>query len=169
VLPIVSARPHFETLPGLGPESHRVGGFESQPATAARRPRRPALLVSILAAALAIAAVFVWRNSSVFFALPTLTPSVHSNLVALASSPSPTPLVADVAQPLPSVHIALPETRAPLGKAEAALAKPARKNKPMPRAVLPVARVATQSPAPRFSATDHYRSGQALASTDNPY
>ncbi|HYQ44969.1 MAG TPA: hypothetical protein VER11_23445 [Polyangiaceae bacterium] len=167
-LPTVSARPRFETLPGLGPES--------EPAIAPRRSHRPVLLVSMLAAALAIGfsfvAAVVERNSPILFAPPTLAPPVvtkseQSNLPALTSEPPPR--TSDTAPPLPSARVAPAQAPALASKVEPPLAKVARNSRAMPRAILSTARVASEIPEPRFSSVNNHRAGQALASTDNPY
>ncbi|HYQ01145.1 MAG TPA: hypothetical protein VER96_20885 [Polyangiaceae bacterium] len=165
LLPTVSARPRFETLPGLGPDSDLA--VAPKPRRARRAPLGEFVLRAMLVLTLAAAVVVTWRNTSVFFEQAALVPILQSNLVAVASQPVASP-VAFVAPPLATAVALVAEPPVPASNVELPPAKPASQGKPLPRAV-PAVRVATAAPAQKFSTASNYRSRQTLSTTDNPY
>jgi len=166
LLPTVSARPRFETLPGLGPDSEPA--VAPKPRRARRAPFGELVLRAMLVIALAAAVVVTWRNTSVFFEQAALVPILQSNLVAVASQPVASP-IAFAAPPLATTVALVAEPQESAPNVELPPAKPASQGKPLPRGVVPALRVATAVPAQKFSTASNYRSRHTLASTDNPY
>ena len=158
-LPTVAARPRFQTLPGLGPES------ELTAAAKARRSRRWAFitpLVAALAVFLTLIVVFARRGVPELLLRPAPAPSVQPNLAARLAAPPPPLPSSELARPLTPTRIAEAHVPPPAAKLEALPTKPVRKLKPQPRAV-------TEAPTARLLTASNSRSARLVASTDNPY
>lgn len=162
----VSARPHFETLPGLGPYS--LPTHTPTDAPKQRRAQRSPLLVSALATTFAVglAVLLTWLTSPGLDARPSLTASVQSNLVAATSQPGShsQPSVkpnSNSAEVEASAHVMAPESvPAQTPKIEVPPDNRELESKPIPRAILLT--------APRAAANSR-RATRALTTTDNPY
>jgi hypothetical protein len=194
----VSARPRFETLPGLGVESRpalqaeetewtttldgerlaRSATVRSAPraarASEPRRSGRSSVLSSILAAALslglAIFAVLVWNGSTGISGLPSRALSALSVQANSVTALSDTspPPMTEPSRPLPSTVVLAPETPILPSKAESQPVQAQRTAQPAPRSILASAHSGTQTSAPKLPVTSRYRARKVVA-TDNPY
>jgi hypothetical protein len=138
-----SARPRFETLPGMGPGTQSTFARHVPPPLGASKPLhsgQSSLLRSALAVALsiglAVVAVRVWLNngdnSEPRSLAQTLAPTVQSHLVTAVSDPS-SPPISDRAQPLAPLPDLAAEAPPRATKAEPAPMKSSRKWRPRPR------------------------------------
>ena len=186
-LETVSARPRFETLPGLGTErqpeppapelectttfaADRPASSAPEPtappptiATKARRSGRTPSLISILAAALSISlgfvGVFVWRNHPGISGPHSPALSAHGDPSSLLadSSPLSLPPISTPSQPSASVLALEPQAPVAASQAEPPPATPSPEAKPAPRPILASTRLSVKVPAPRLAAASSYR------------
>jgi len=140
-LPTASARPRFETLPGLGPASEPTASAPPvtlAPRVSARSPRLGSALAATLSLSLVVVAVLVWRSDTGIAAAPAPAASVQSNLVVAMSDPSQLPMShasqpPDTSQPRASSLARGPEASAATSKHDPPKFKPRRHGKPQPR------------------------------------
>ena len=161
-LPTALARPRFETLPGLGPETQPA---TVQPRLSRRSSSRRSTLAATLALSLALGAVLVLRVCPGVFA--PLAAIDRANLVAAATKPA-LPLSVP-GEPLPAQIVAAAEARAAASPPELPSAKPTRNNQPM-RPLPAAPGLTAESRAPRWvPARGRHARQVELASSDNPY
>lgn len=132
-LPTASARPRFETLPGIGPETRP----RAEPKPRGSRGRPLQLLAATLSLSLALVAALAGPIDPGIFSARSPVLSVQSKFVASATSePSVSPISAP-ALPLAVARVSAAEPPLTASQSEPPRAKPMRRRKPVLRPTEP--------------------------------
>ncbi|HEX2669481.1 MAG TPA: hypothetical protein VHM25_01350 [Polyangiaceae bacterium] len=164
-LPIVSARPRMETLPGIGTVDEPTPNVVTKP----RRSAGARLFVSMLAATFASSIAFVgasaWQSHEPNAVAIALAPAAR--VAPLAPAPLPRPV--QIPSSSPSPVAVEPRAVAVVSDAEPASAKPAHSLTPQPGSASTVTPPTAVASAARTATPHRFRSRKvALTPTDNP-